>query len=50
MKNNNINLIIWCCYDEGKTYINYNDKEIIHPYFTTSTNLILKYLDSEGHL
>ena len=35
MKNNNINLIIWCCYDEGKTYINYNDKEIIHPYFTT---------------
>lgn len=50
MKNNNINLIIWCCYDEGKTYLNYNGKNIMHPYFTTSTNLILRYLDREGHL
>lgn len=50
MKDNNINLLIWCDYDEGNTYINYNGIDLIHPYFTTSTNLILKYLDKEGHL
>ncbi|MBQ8535020.1 MAG: DUF1768 domain-containing protein [Bacilli bacterium] len=50
MKTNNINLIIWCDYDEGKTYINYNGVNLIHPYFTTSTNLILKFLDNNKHL
>ena len=50
MNSNNINLLIWCDYDDGNTYINYNGIDLIHPYFTTSTNLILKYLEKEGHL
>ena len=48
MDDNNINLIIWCDYNDGNTYLNYNGKYINHPYFTTSTNLILRYLDSIG--
>lgn len=50
MEKNNINLMIWCDYDEGKTYINYNGKSLIHPFFTTSTNLVLKYLKNERYL
>ena len=50
MKNNNINLLIWCDYDLGSTFINYNGVDLIHPFFTTSTNLILKYLDNNKHL
>lgn len=50
MNDNNINLLIWCDYEEGNTYLNYNGNDYKHSFFTTSTNLILKYLDKEGHL
>lgn len=42
-----INLLIWCDYETKTTYISYNGKELIFPYFTTSTNLVLKYLDNK---
>lgn len=42
-----INLLIWCDYETKTTYISYNGKDYIFPYFTTSTNLVLKYLEKE---
>ena len=44
LKDNNINLLIWCDYENKKTYVNYNGKDFVFPYFTSSTNLILKYI------
>lgn len=42
-----INLLIWCDYESKSTYVSYNGKEFIFPFFTTSTNLVLKYLEKE---
>ena len=39
-----INLLIWCDYESKITYVNYNNKSIIFPFFTSSTNLVIKYL------
>ena len=46
MNNNNIDLLIWCDYESNKTYIHYNDLDIIFPYFTTSSNLIIDELEN----
>ena len=50
MKQYNVNLIIWCDYEKLVTYVRYNDIDIIYPYFTTSTNLIINYLVNEKYL
>ena len=50
MHYNDINLIIWCDYEKEETYICYNNELIKHPFFTTSTNLNLKYLEEQGLL
>ena len=50
MYNHDINLIIWCDYEEEETYICYNNEIIKHPFFTTSTNLVLDYLSKEGKI
>ena len=50
MKKNVINLLIWCDYEELKTYFNYNGVNLTYPTFTTSTNLILDYLEQEKYL
>ena len=45
LSDNNINLLIWCDYENKKVYVHYNDLDVELPYFTTSTNLIMKYLN-----
>ncbi len=45
--NHDINLLIWCDYESRTTFVYYQGKEYIFPYFTTSTNLVLKYLEKE---
>lgn len=49
MKNYHIDLLIWCCYENKKTYINYKSYNLTFPYFTTSTNLILDYLEEKNY-
>ena len=50
ISNYNINLMIWCDYEAEKTYICFNNSIIEHPFFTTSTNLVLDYLNKEKYL
>lgn len=50
MKKNVINLLIWCDYESLKTYFNYNGVNLTYPTFTTSTILILNYLQEKKHL
>ena len=50
MKNNIINLLIWCDYEKLVTYLNYNGVNLIYPSFTTSTYLILDYLEKQKYL
>lgn len=47
LDDNNIDLLIWCDYSIGKTYVYYKKNNIEFPYFTTSSNLILDYLEKE---
>jgi len=48
----NINnlLLIWCNYEDLKTYIVYNNNLITLDYILTSTNLIIKKLKLDGYL
>ena len=50
IQKNDIDLLIWCDYERKITHISYNGKELILPYFTSSTNLVLKYLEKEKYL
>ena len=50
MKKYVINLLIWCDYEQLITYLNYNGINLTYPTFTTSTNLILDYLEKEKYL
>ena len=50
MKENKINLLIWCDYEELATYICYQDVHLKFPYFTTSTMLVLDFLKKEKYL
>ena len=50
MEKNDIQLLIWCDYDKHITYVVYHGEEFIYPTFTTSTNLVLNYLDQEKKL
>ena len=50
MKNNSINLMIWCDYETLETYICYNNISLKFPYFTTSTYLVLDYLKEKEYL
>ena len=50
IKSGIINLLIWCDYEELSTYFNYNGINLKYPKFTTSTNLILDYLEKEKYL
>lgn len=53
MKDCGIDLIIWCDYEAQKTYVCYQDEVIPFPIFTTSTMLVLDYLEhgrDEKHL
>ena len=45
-----IDLLIWCDYEEKKTYIWYKDLEYQFPYFTTSTYLVLESLKDKKAL
>ena len=45
-----INLLIWCDYEQKKTIISYQNQIFDYPTFTTSTNLILKYLEEKKML
>ncbi len=47
MKDNNIDLLIWCDYTEKVTFVHYKEDDFIFSYFTTSTNLILDYIEKE---
>lgn len=47
LEENNINLLIWCDYEGKKVYVHYNGLDVVLPSFTTSTNLIMEYLDIE---
>ena len=49
MENNNIDLLIWCDYESKKTYIHYKENDIIFPYFTTSSNLILDSFEDDNN-
>ena len=42
---NNINLLIWCDYEGKKVYVHYDGLDVELPTFTTSTNLIMEYLE-----
>ena len=50
MKSNIINLLIWCDYEKLVTYFNYNGVNLTYPEFTTSTYLILDYLEKQKYL
>ena len=50
MKSNIINLLIWCDYEKLVTYLNYNGINLTYPTFTTSTYLILDYLNKQKYL
>ena len=50
MKSNIINLLIWCDYEKLITYFNYNGINLTYPSFTTSTYLILDYLEKQKYL
>lgn len=50
MESNDIDLLIWCDYEKLTTYIIYNGMELIYPNFTTSTNLVIKFLFDEKSL
>ena len=50
MKSSIINLLIWCDYEMLETYFNYNGINLTYPTFTTSTNLILNYLEKKKYL
>ena len=50
MKSNIINLLIWCDYEALVTYLNYNGINLTYPTFTTSTYLILDYLEKQKYL
>ena len=50
MKSNIINLLIWCDYEKLVTYLNYNGVNLTYPTFTTSTYLILDYLEKQKYL
>ena len=50
MKHNIINLLIWCDYEKLVTYLNYNGINLIYPEFTTSTYLVLDYLEKKKYL
>ena len=47
---NNIDLLIWCDYESKTTYVFYKGNEFRFPYFTNSTNLVIKYLEKEKYL
>lgn len=47
LEKNNIDLLIWCDYSLRKTYVHYKNMDTEFSYFTTSTNLILDYLEKE---
>ncbi len=47
IEKNDINLLIWCDYESKTTFVIYQGKEYVFPYFTTSTNLVLKYLEKQ---
>ena len=47
IENNDINLLIWCDYESKTTFVIYQGKEYVFPYFTTSTDLVLKYLEKQ---
>ena len=49
MEKEDIDLLIWCDYEEKNTKVYYK-KKIDFPYFTTSTNLVLKYLQDKNIL
>ena len=49
MKSNIINLLIWCDYEKLITYFNYNGINLTYPSFTTSTYLILDYLEKQKY-
>ena len=44
MNENGIDLLIWCDYEKNITYINYKGENLIFPFFTTSSNLIIDEL------
>lgn len=43
---NGIDLLIWCDFDKKVTYYNYLGENYVFPFFTTSSMLIIKYLDN----
>ena len=49
LKNNNIDLLIWCDYDSHTTYVDYNGNSFVYPIFTTSTNMVIKYLKENNY-
>lgn len=48
IKNDKNRLLIWCDFENKKTYVKYRDSEIIYNYILTSTNLILKDMKEKG--
>lgn len=50
MRSQDIDLLIWCDYEEKKTLVVYHDQEFSFPYFTTSTNLVIDFLKSKNYL
>lgn len=50
LKNNKIDLLIWCDYEVKKTYVHYRDIDLVFPYFTSSSNLVLEYLKEKNYL
>lgn len=45
-----IDLLIWCCFDNKTTYVCYKGEIFKFIYFTSSTYLILDYLNKKGYL
>lgn len=50
MDENDVNLILWCIYDNTGSFVCFNGKAIELPYFTTSTNIALDYLKEKKYL
>ncbi len=50
MDSYDIDLLIWCDYEDISTFISYSDESFQFPYFTTSTYLVLDYLKEKKYL
>ena len=46
MRDAHIDLLIFCDYENMKTYFNFNGENKTMPKFTSSTNLVLNYINN----